>query len=89
MLEGAAMSTPEWGSLLIALAGFFALGHVINYLAGSAYWWWADHQAQKEDEKMLKEQEKTAENVPDNVVKLDEVRKSVTYYVDYGDDTVH
>jgi hypothetical protein len=83
------MSAPEWGSLLIALAGFFALGHVINYAAGSAYWWWADRRAQKEDEKMLEDQEKTAENVSDNVVNLDEVRKKVTYYVDYGDDTIH
>ncbi len=83
------MDSAEWGSLLIALAGFFALGHVINYLAGSAYWWWQDHRAAKEDERMLEEQEKTAENVPDNVVKLDEVRKKVTYYIDYGDDTIH
>ena len=80
------MSTPEWGSLLIALAGFFALGHLINYAAGSAYWWWAARRAQKEDEKMLENQE---ENTPDNVVKLDEVRKKVTYYIDYGDDTIH
>ena len=47
------MDSAEWGSLLIALVGFFALGHVINYLAGSAYWWWADRRAIKEDEKML------------------------------------
>ena len=83
------MSTPEWGSLLIALAGFFALGHLINHLGGSVYWWWADRRAQKEDEKMLKEQEKPEENPPDNVVKLDEVRKKLTYYIDYGDDTIH
>ena len=83
------MSAPEWGSFLIALVGFFALGHVINYVAGSAYWWWADRRAQKEDEKMLKEQEKPEENAPDNVVSLDEVRNKVTYYIDYGDDTIH
>ena len=83
------MDSAEWGSLLIALAGFFALGHLINHLGGSIYWWWQDHRAAKEDEKMLKEQEKTAKNAPDNVVKLDEVRKNLTYYVDYGDDTVH
>jgi len=83
------MTTSEWGSLLIALAGFFALGHLINYLGGTLYWWWADHRAAKEDEKMLKEQEKTVENMPDNVVKLDEARKKLTYYIDYGDDTVH
>ncbi len=83
------MDTSEWGSLLIALVGFFALGHVINYLAGSVYWWLADRKAQKEDEKMLKQQEKTAENMPDNVVKLDEARKKLAYYIDYGDDTIH
>ena len=79
------MSAPEWGSLLIALAGFFALGHLINHLGGSVYWWWADWRAHKEDEKMLEEQEETAENA----VNLDEVGKKVTYYVDYGDDTIH
>tara|TARA_B100001123_G_scaffold317245_1_gene355379 strand:- start:367 stop:618 length:252 start_codon:yes stop_codon:yes gene_type:complete len=83
------MDSAEWGSLLIALAGFFALGHLINHLGGSIYWWWQDHRAAKEDEKMLKDQEKLAENVPDNVVKLDEVRKKLTYYIDYGDDTIH
>ena len=79
------MSTPEWGSLLIALAGFFALGHLINYLGGSIYWWWADWRAQKEDEKMIEEE---VENLPDNVVKLDELRK-VTYLANYDDDTIH
>jgi len=79
------MSTPEWGSLLIALAGFFALGHLINHLGGSVYWWWADWRAQKEDEKMLEEE---AEKLPDNVVKLDELRK-VTYLANYDDDTIH
>ncbi len=83
------MSTPEWGLFLIALAGFFALGHLINYFGQSVYWWWVDWRASKEDEKMLKEQENQEENEPDNVVSLDEVRKKVTYYVDYGDDTVH
>ena len=79
------MSTPEWGSLLIALAGFFALGHLINHLGGSVYWWWADWRAHKEDEKMLEEQE---QKLPDNVVKLDELRK-VTYLANYDDDTIH
>ena len=79
------MSTPEWGSLLIALAGFFALGHLINYLGESVYWWWRDWRAQKEDEKMIEEE---VENLPDNVVKLDELRK-VTYLANYDDDTIH
>ena len=83
------MSAPEWGSLLIALAGFFALGHLINHLGGSVYWWWADWRAHKEDEKMLRDQQKQVENVSDNAVNLDEVGKKVTYYVDYGDDTIH
>ena len=69
--------------------GFFALGHVINYLAGSAYWWWADRRAIKEDEKMLKEQEKTAEKTPDNVVKLSDVRKTTYIISNYDDDTIH
>ena len=60
-----------------------------NHFSESVYWWWADRRAQKEDEKMLEAQEKTVENEPDNVVNLDEVRKKVTYYVDYGDDTIH
>jgi len=79
----------EWGSLLIALAGFFALGHLLNYFGQSVYWWWQDHRAAKEDEKMLKEQEKEAKKIPDNVVKLDDMRK-VTYIIsNYDDDTIH
>ena len=81
------MDSAEWGSLLIALVGFFALGHVINYVSQTIYWRWVDHRAAKEDEKMLKEQEKQAENIPDNVVKLSDVR---TYIIsNYDDDTVH
>ena len=79
---------PEWGSLLIALAGFFALGHLINYFGQSAYWWWQDRIAFKEDEKMLRDQEKQEENVPDNVVKLDDVRKKIIIS-NYNDDTIH
>ena len=65
------------------------LAFAINHISESVYWWVADRRAQKEDEKMLKDQEKKAENVSDNVVNLDEVRKKVTYYIDYGDDTIH
>ena len=79
---------PEWGSLLIALAGFFALGHLINYFGQSAYWWWQDRIAFKEDEKMLRDQEKQEENVPDNVVNLDDVRKKIIIS-NYNDDTIH
>jgi hypothetical protein len=83
------MTAPEWGSLLIALAAFFALGHLINHLGGSVYWWWADRRAQKEDEKMIEDQEKTAKKLPDNVVKLDEVRKVTFIMSNYDDDTIH
>jgi len=79
---------PEWGSLLIVLAGFFILGHVLNYFSQSVYWWWQDRCAFKEDEKMLRDQEKQEENVPDNVVKLDDVRKKIIIS-NYNDDTIH
>tara|TARA_R110002110_G_scaffold16559_1_gene71594 strand:- start:357 stop:608 length:252 start_codon:yes stop_codon:yes gene_type:complete len=82
------MGAPEWGSLLITLAGFFALGHLINHLGGSIYWWWADWRAAKEDEKMLKDQEKSAEKPPDNVVKLDEIRNKIITS-NYDDETIH
>ena len=82
------MGAPEWGSLLIALAGFFALGHLINHLASSVYWWWADWRAAKEDEKMLREQEKTTEKPTDNVVKLDDIRNKIIIS-NYNNDTIH
>lgn len=75
---------------VITLAGaiglFLMFGFILNHFSESVYWWFQDFRARKEDEKMLENQE---ENVPDNVVKLDEVRKNATYYIDYGDDTVH
>ena len=80
---------PEWGSLLLALAGLFVLGHFINYLGESAYWWWQDRIAFKADAKMLKDQEKTAETMPDNVVKLSDVRKTTFIMSNYNDDTIH
>ena len=83
------MDSAEWGSLLIALVGFFALGHVVNYIAGSVYWWWVDRRATIEDEKMLKEQQKTAQKPPDNVVKLSDVRKNTYIISNYDDDTIH
>lgn len=73
-------------TLAFAIGLFLMFGFAVNHLSESLYWWLADRRAQKEDEKMLEDQE---ENVPDNVVKLDEVRKNATYYIDYGDDTVH
>ena len=75
---------------VVTLAGaiglFLMFGFILNHFSESVYWWFQDFRARKEDEKMLENQE---ENVPDNVVKLDEVRKNVTYYIDYGDDTIH
>ena len=79
---------PEWGSLLVVLAGFFVLGHLLNYFSQSVYWWWADWRAAKEDEKMLKDQQKMAENTPDNVVKLEDIRNKIILS-NYDDDTVH
>ena len=76
-------------TLAFAIGLFLMFGFAVNHLSESIYWWFADLRSQKEDEKMLKDQEKTAENVADNVVSLDEVRKKVTYYIDYGDDTIH
>ena len=78
----------EWGSLLIALAGFFALGHLLNYFGQSVYWWWQDHRAAKEDEKMLRDQQKQVENTPDSVVKLDDIRNKIIIS-NYDDDTIH
>ncbi len=76
-------------TLAAAIGLFLMFGFAVNHFSESVYWWIADRRAQKEDEKMLEDQEKTAENVPDNVVSLDEVRNKVTYYIDYGDDTIH
>ena len=76
-------------TLAAAIGLFLMFGFALNHFSESVYWWIADRRAQKEDEKMLEDQEKTAENVSDNVVNLDEVRKKATYYVDYGDDTIH
>ena len=76
-------------TLAFAIGVFLMFGFALNHFSESVYWWVVDRRAQKEDEKMLKEQENQEENEPDNVVSLDEVRKKVTYYIDYGDDTVH
>ena len=80
---------PEWGSLLVVLAGFFVLGHLLNYFGQSVYWWWQDYRAAKEDEKMIEEQQKTPENLPDNVVRLEDVKKLPLIMSNYDDDTIH
>ena len=76
-------------TLGFAIGAFLIFGFAVNHISESFYWWWADYRAQKEDEKMLEAQENQEENEPDNVVSLDEVRNKVTYYIDYGDDTIH
>ena len=76
-------------TLAFAIGLFLMFGFAVNHFSESVYWWIADRRAQKEDEKMLKDQEKTTQNQSDNVVSLDEVRKKVTYYIDYDDDTIH
>ena len=51
---------------VITLAGaiglFLMFGFAVNHFSESVYWWITDRRAQKEDEKMLEDQEKTAEN---------------------------
>lgn len=76
-------------ALSFAIIIFLGFGYALNSFSESVYWWWHDWRDNREDQKMLNEQEKTEKNIPDNVVKLDEVRKKVTHYVDYGDDTIH
>jgi len=77
-------------TLAFAIGLFLMFGFALNHFSESVYWWIADRRAQKEDEKLLKEQEKPEEKPPDNVVKLDEVRKKVTYFIpNYDDDTIH
>ena len=76
-------------TLAFAIGLFLMFGFIVNHFSESVYWWFQDFRARKEDEKMLEQQEKQEENALDNVVSLDEVRSKVTYYIDYGDDTVH
>jgi len=83
MLESRTMS--DVVTLAGAIGLFLMFGFAVNHLSESLYWWLADRRAQKEDEKMLEEE---VENLPDNVVKLDELRK-VTYLANYDDDTIH
>ena len=55
---------------IVTLAGaiglFLMFGFAVNHFSESVYWWIADRRAQKEDEEMIKQQEKTTENVADN-----------------------
>ena len=69
--------------------GLFISGLLLNHLSQSLYWWWYDMRASKEDAKMLKEQQKTIEKLPDNVVKLDDRRKTTFILSNYNDDTIH
>ena len=47
----------DWIGLLLAIAFFFALGHALNHTSQSLYWWWRDWQGEREDAKLLREQE--------------------------------
>ena len=75
-------------TLAFAIGLFLMFGFAVNHLSESIYWWAADRRAQKEDEKMLEEQEKQTEKPPDNVVKLDEIRKKIIIS-NYNNDTIH
>ena len=78
----------DWIGLLLAIAFFFVLGHALNHTSQSLYWWWRDWREDRQDAKLLRDQEKQEENVPDNVVKLDDVRKKIIIS-NYNDDTIH
>ena len=78
----------DWGQLFVVLAGFFILGHLLNHFSQSVYWWWTDWRAAKEDEKMLRDQQKITEKPPDNVVKLEDIRNKIITS-NYDNDTIH
>ena len=79
----------DWIALFAAMALFMGVGYILNNMSESVYWKWRDWQGEREDAKMLRDQEKQEENVPDNVVKLDDVRKTKTIISNYNDDTIH
>ena len=75
-------------TLAFAIGVFLTFGFALNHFSESVYWWWQDWRAQQEDEKMLEDQEKSAEKPPDNVVKLDEIRNKIITS-NYDNDTIH
>ena len=75
-------------TLAFAIGVFLMFGFALNHFSETAYWWWQDRRAQKEDAKMLEDQEKSAEKPPDNVVKLDDIRNKIILS-NYNNDTIH
>ena len=49
-------------TLAFAIGLFLMFGFALNHFSESVYWWIADRRAQKEDEKMLEDQEKILAN---------------------------
>ena len=68
---------PDWIALFAAMALFMGVGFILNNMSESVYWKWRDWQVEREDAKLLREQEIEEELLSaDNVVKLDEIRRS-------------
>jgi len=67
----------DWIALFAAMALFMGVGYILNNISESVYWKWRDWQGEREDAKLLREQEIEEELLSaDNVVKLDEIRRS-------------
>ena len=80
---------PDWIALFAAMALFMGVGFILNNMSESVYWKWRDWQGEREDAKLLREQEIEEELLSaDNVVKLDDVRKKIIIY-NSNDDTIH
>ena len=79
----------DWIALFAAMALFMGVGFILNNMSESVYWKWRDWQGEREDAKLLREQELEEEALSaDNVVKLDDVRKKIIIY-NSNDDTIH
>ena len=79
----------DWIALFAAMVLFMGVGFILNNMSESVYWKWRDWQGEREDAKLLREQELEEEALSaDNVVKLDDVRKKIIIY-NYNDDTIH
>ena len=79
----------DWIALFVAMALFVGVGFILNNMSESVYWKWRDWQGEREDAKLLREQELEEEALSaDNVVKLDDVRKKIIIY-NSNDDTIH
>jgi len=79
----------DWIALFAAMALFMGVGFILNNMSEPVYWKWRDWQGEREDAKLLREQELEEEALSaDNVVKLDDVRKKIIIY-NSNDDTIH